>query len=43
MRFLRKIIDACVEEYPNVPIAINLDHGDTVELVKACIDDGFTV
>lgn len=42
MRFLRHIIQACVEEYPNVPIAIHLDHGDTVDLVKACIADGFT-
>ncbi len=42
MRFLRKIIDACVEEYPDVPIAIHLDHGDTVDLVQTCIDDKFT-
>ncbi len=42
MRFLKKIIDACVEEYPDVPIAIHLDHGDTVELVQQCVDDGFT-
>lgn len=42
IRFLRKIIDACVEEYPNVPIAIHCDHGDTVELIQQCIDDGYT-
>jgi fructose-bisphosphate aldolase class II len=42
IRFLRKIIDACVEEYPDVPIAIHCDHGDTIELIKACIDDGYT-
>jgi fructose-bisphosphate aldolase class II len=42
MRFLKHIIDACVEEYPQVPIAIHLDHGDTVELVHTCINDGFT-
>jgi fructose-bisphosphate aldolase class II len=42
MRFLRHLIAACVEEYPNVPIAIHLDHGDTVELVNDCIADGFT-
>jgi fructose-bisphosphate aldolase class II len=42
MRFLKKIIDACVDEYPNVPIAIHLDHGDTVDLVRICIGDGFT-
>jgi fructose-bisphosphate aldolase class II len=42
MRFLRHIIAACVEEYPQVPIAIHLDHGDTVDLVKTCLADGFT-
>jgi len=42
IRFLRKIIDACVEEYPEVPIAIHCDHGDTIELIRACIDDGYT-
>ncbi len=42
MRFLRHIIAACVEEYPQVPIAIHLDHGDTVDLIKTCIADGFT-
>ncbi len=41
-RFLRHIIAACVEEYPDVPICIHLDHGDTVDLVQQCIDDGFT-
>lgn len=42
IRFLRHIIDACVEEYPDVPIAIHCDHGDTIELIKDCIDDGYT-
>ncbi len=42
IRFLRHIIDACVEEYPHVPIAIHCDHGDTLELIRACIDDGYT-
>lgn len=42
IRFLRKIIDACVEEYPDVPIAIHCDHGDTVDLIQTCIDDGYT-
>ncbi|MEX0774397.1 MAG: ketose-bisphosphate aldolase [Phycisphaeraceae bacterium] len=42
MRFLKHLIDACVEEYPQVPIAIHLDHGDTVALVQTCLDDGFT-
>jgi fructose-bisphosphate aldolase class II len=42
IRFLRHIIDACVEEYPDVPIAIHCDHGDTVELIQQCIADGYT-
>jgi len=42
MRYLKHIIDAAVEEHPDLPIAIHLDHGDTVELVKTCLKDGFT-
>src|SRR3954453_13461649 len=41
-RYLRHIIAAAVEEHPELPIAIHLDHGDTVDLVKTCIADGFT-
>jgi fructose-bisphosphate aldolase class II len=41
-RFLRHLILAAVEEYPDVPIAIHLDHGDTIDLVNTCIKDGFT-
>jgi len=26
----------------NIPIAVHLDHGDTCELCKECIDEGFT-
>src|SRR5256714_558628 len=37
MRYLKHMIDAAVEEHPELPIAIHLDHGDTVELVKTCI------
>jgi fructose-bisphosphate aldolase class II len=42
MRYLKHMIDAAVEEHPELPIAIHLDHGDTVDLVKTCINDGFT-
>jgi fructose-bisphosphate aldolase class II len=42
MRYLKHIIDAGVEENPDIPIAIHLDHGDTVDLVKSCIQEGFT-
>ena len=42
MGYLKHIIDAAVDEYPWLPIAIHLDHGDTVDLVQTCIKDGFT-
>ncbi len=42
IRFLKHIIDACVEEYPDVPICIHCDHGDTMPLMQECIDDGYT-
>ena len=42
MSYLRAIIDVAVEENPGIPIAMHLDHGDTFETCKQCIDDGFT-
>src|SRR6476660_9229953 len=42
MNYLRHIIQAAVEEHPELPIAIHLDHGDTVDLLDTCINDGFT-
>ena len=42
IRYLKHIIDAAVEDNPQVPIAIHCDHGDTVELIKTCVDDGYT-
>lgn len=39
--YLRKLIEAAVET-SGLDIALHLDHGDTVELCKQCIDDGFT-
>ena len=42
IRYLRHIIQAAVEEHPELPIAIHCDHGDTVELIKQCIEDGYT-
>lgn len=41
-RYLRHIIQAALEDHPELPIAIHLDHGDTVDLVQTCINDGFT-
>ena len=40
--YLRAIIDVVVAENPDIPVAINLDHGDTFETCKQFVDDGFT-
>jgi fructose-bisphosphate aldolase class II len=42
MSYLRAIIDVVVKENPGIPVAMHLDHGDTFELCKQCVDDGFT-
>ena len=42
MSYLKAIIDVAVEENPDIPICMHLDHGDTVEICKRCVDDGFT-
>ena len=39
--YLRKLVEAAVEE-TRLPIVLHLDHGDSFELCKQCIDDGFT-
>jgi fructose-bisphosphate aldolase class II len=40
--YLKAIINVVVEENPDIPVAINLDHGDTFETCKEFVDDGFT-
>jgi len=40
--YLNAIINVVVKENPDIPIAINLDHGDTFETCKQFVDDGFT-
>ena len=40
--YLKAIIDVVVKENPDIPVAINLDHGDTFETCKEFVDDGFT-
>ena len=40
--YLVKLVEAAVELYPDMPIALHLDHGDSFELCKSCIDGGFT-
>jgi fructose-bisphosphate aldolase, class II len=42
MSYLKAIINVAVAENPDIPICMHLDHGDTFELCKQCVDDGFT-
>lgn len=39
--YLTKLVEAAITE-TNLPIVLHLDHGDSFELCKSCIDGGFT-
>ncbi|MEA4895710.1 MAG: class II fructose-1,6-bisphosphate aldolase [Oscillospiraceae bacterium] len=39
--YLMKLVEAAVED-TDLPICLHLDHGDSFELCKSCIDGGFT-
>lgn len=39
--YLMKLIEAAIEE-TGLPICVHLDHGDSFELCKSCVDGGFT-
>ena len=39
--YLMKLVEAAIIE-TGLPIALHLDHGDTFDLCKSCIDSGFT-
>jgi len=39
--YLVKLVEAAIAE-TDLPIALHLDHGDSFELCKSCIDGGFT-
>jgi fructose-bisphosphate aldolase class II len=36
------MVEAATINYPDIPIALHLDHGDSFEVCKSCIDGGFT-
>ena len=42
MGYLMKMVEAAVEEYPEIPVAIHLDHGPDFDTCKMCVDSGFT-
>ena len=41
-KYLIHMVKAACENFPELPIVLHLDHGDSFELCKSCIDDGFT-
>lgn len=40
--YIKKLVEAAVELYPEIPVALHLDHGDNIDTVKRCINLGFT-
>jgi fructose-bisphosphate aldolase, class II len=42
MIYLKKLMEAATEENPDIPVAMHLDHGNSVETCKMAIDLGFT-
>src|SRR5881275_708513 len=42
IRYLKHIINAAVAEHPELPLAVHCDHGDTLDLIQTCINDGYT-
>jgi len=42
LKFLQALMKAAVETYPDVPVALHLDHGPDFERCKTCIELGFT-
>ncbi len=42
MIYLKKLIEAAVEEYPHIPVAMHLDHGNSLATCKEAIELGFT-
>lgn len=42
MIYLRNLIQAAEEEFPEVPLSMHLDHGNSVETCKQAIELGFT-
>ncbi|MGM0396854.1 MAG: class II fructose-1,6-bisphosphate aldolase [Bacillota bacterium] len=39
--YLKKLVEAAIED-SNLDIVLHLDHGEDLDIVKKCIDDGFT-
>ena len=42
INYLMKMVEAAIEEHPDIPVALHLDHGPDFETCKMCVDAGFT-
>lgn len=42
MIYLKKLMEAAAEEFPQIPVAMHLDHGNSLETCKEAIALGFT-
>ncbi len=42
IEYIMKMVEAAIIVYPEVPIALHLDHGADFDICKKCIDAGFT-
>ena len=42
MIYLKKLMEAATEEFPQIPVSMHLDHGNSLETCKEAIALGFT-
>ncbi len=42
MIYLKKLMEAAVEEFPHIPVSMHLDHGNSLDTCKQAIELGFT-
>jgi len=42
MIYLKRLMDAAVEENPDIPVVLHLDHGNSLATVKEAVELGFT-
>ena len=40
--YIADLVKTAVRQYPEIPVALHLDHGSCFEVCKDCIDGGFT-
>jgi fructose-bisphosphate aldolase class II len=40
--YIKHLMRAATEEYPDIPVVLHLDHGDSFDTCKTCIDNGFS-